>query len=67
MVREAHSELKPKLLPLLKAKSYEVRVVATSFVFPIIAYMRSVVMNTAQWRYQSVCASHYLRNVLYEY
>ena len=66
LIKEAHLALKPELLPILKAKPHEVRAVATSLSFEHNMSLEDV-MNMAQWRCQSVFASHYLKEVSFEY
>ena len=66
LVIEAHASLRPDLLPLLKVKPHEVRAVGTSISFKHNLSLESV-MEAAQWRCNSVFASHYLKEISYEY
>ena len=66
LVMEAHRELEPGLLPVLKVKPHEVRAVGTSVAFKHNLSLESV-MEAAQWRCNSVFASHYLKEVSFEY
>ena len=66
LIREAHASLKPELVPILKVKPHELRAVATSVAFKQNLSLDSV-METAQWRCNSVFASHYLKDVSYNF
>ena len=66
LVREAHRSLCPELMPILKVKIHELRAVSTSVSFAHNLSLESV-MNAAQWRCNSVFASHYLKEVSIEY
>ena len=66
LVREAHRSLCPELMPIFKVKIHELRAVSTSVSFAHNLSLESV-MNAAQWRCNSVFASHYLKEVSIEY
>ena len=66
VVKEAHEALEPEYLKLFKVKMHEVRAVATSLSFSHNLSIESV-MEAAQWRSQSVFASHYLKDVSIQY
>ena len=66
LIREAHEKLQPEMLPILKASIHEVRGVATSVSFQKNMSLDSV-MEAAQWRCQSVFASHYLKDISIDY
>ena len=66
LIKEAHRVLQPDLFPLLKVKPHEVRAVATSVSFEKNMSLETV-METAQWRCHSVFASHYLKEVSFDY
>ena len=66
VIREAHVSLRPDLLPVLKVKAHELRAVSTSLAFKKNLSLQSV-MEAAQWRCSSVFASHYLKEVAFDY
>ena len=66
VIKEAHEQLRPDLIPLLKVKSHELRAVSTSVAFAHNLSLQSV-MEAAQWRCSSVFASHYLKDISFEY
>ena len=66
VIREAHSDLRPDLIPVLKVKSHELRAVSTSVAFAHNLSLQAV-MEAAQWRCNSVFASHYLKDISYVY
>ena len=66
VIREAHESLCPEFLPLLKVKTHELRAVSTSVAFRHSLSLDSV-MEAAQWRCRSVFASHYLKDVSFEF
>ena len=66
VIREAHVELRPDLVPVLKVKTHELRAVSTSLAFKHNLSLQSV-MEAAQWRCNSVFASHYLKDVSFVY
>ena len=66
LIKDAHSVLKPELLPILKVKAHEVRAVSTSVLFAHTLSLQSV-MEAAQWRCNSVFASNYLKDVSIQY
>ena len=66
LIKEAHSNLQPDCLSLLKVKTHELRAVATSVSFTKNLSLEAV-MEAAQWRCQSVFASHYLKDISLEY
>ena len=65
-VLEAHREVSEETLRLCKVKSQEVRAVSTSLSF---AHNLSIdaVVEAAQWRSNTVFASHYLKEVSLQY
>ena len=65
-IREAHEWLGSDMLPILKVKSHELRAVSTSVAFEYNLSLNSV-MEAAQWRCNSVFASHYLKEVSFNY
>ena len=66
VIKEAHTDLRPDLIPILKVKSHELRAVSTSVAFTYNLSLNSV-MQAAQWRCNSVFASHYLKEVAFVY
>ena len=66
VIKEAHESLCPEFLPLLKVKTHELRAVSTSVAFKHNLSLDSV-MEAAQWRCKSVFASHYLKEVAFEF
>ena len=66
LIKEAHHALQPEFLPILKVKPHEVRAVATSVSFERNMSLNQV-MEMAQWRCQSVFASHYLKDICLDY
>ena len=66
VIREAHENLRPDLLPLLKVKMHELRGVSTTLAFKENLSLKAV-MEAAQWRCHSVFASHYLKDIAYDY
>ena len=66
LIKEAHRVLQPDLIPILKVKPHEVRAVATSVSFEKNMSLDSV-MEAAQWRCRSVFASHYLKDISYDF
>ena len=65
-IKEAHVDLCPDLLPVLKVKPHELRAVSTSVAFEHNLSLQSV-MEAAQWRCNSVFASHYLKDISFVY
>ena len=65
-IREAHESLKPDLVPILKVKTHELRGVSTSMSFHHNLSLQAVI-EAAQWRCQSVFASHYLKDIALTY
>ena len=66
VIREAHIHLCPDLLPVLKVKAHELRGVSTTLAFKRNLSLQAV-MEAAQWRCQSVFASHYLKDISFDY
>ena len=66
VIREAHENLRPDLLPVLKVKTHELRGVSTTLAFKKNLSLKSV-MEAAQWRCHSVFASHYLKEIAFNY
>ena len=66
VIREAHESLRPDLLPILKVKIHELRGVSTSLAFKKNLSLQKV-MEAAQWRCHSVFASHYLKDISFDY
>ena len=66
VIREAHIQLCPDLLPVLKVKAHELRGVSTTLAFKRNLSLQAV-MEAAQWRCQSVFASHYLKDISFDY
>ena len=66
LIREAHECLRPDLLPILKVKAHELRGVSTTLAFKKNLSLQSV-MEAAQWRCASVFASHYLKDIAFNY
>ena len=58
--------LNPELMPLFKVTPHELRAVGTSMSFAHTLSLDTV-MEAAQWRCNSVFASHYLKEVSFEY
>ena len=65
-VLEAHKEASDETLRVCKVKSQEIRAVSTSLSFAHNLSIDSVV-EAAQWRSNSVFASHYLKEVSLQY
>lgn len=65
-VLEAHKEVSEESLKLYRVKSQEVRAVSTSLAFAHNLSIETVV-EAAQWRSNSVFASHYLKEVALHY
>ena len=65
-VLEAHKEVSEETLKICKVKSQEIRAVSTSLSFAHNLSIESVV-EAAQWRSNSVFASHYLKEVSLQY
>ena len=66
VIREAHESLRPDLVPILKVKAHELRGVSTSLAFERNLSLQKV-MEAAQWRCHSVFASHYLKDISFNY
>ena len=66
LIREAHVNLNPELLPMFKANVHEVRAVGTSLAFAHNMSLDTVI-EAAQWRCNSVFASHYLKEIAIQY
>ena len=66
VIREAHVQLRPNLLPVLKVKAHVLRGVSTTLAFKRNLSLQAV-MEAAQWRCQSVFASHYLKDISFDY
>ena len=66
VIREAHVTLRPDLLPILKVKTHELRGVSTTMAFNKNLSLQAV-MEAAQWRCNSVFASHYLKDIALTY
>ena len=66
LIRQAHEELCPDLLPILKVKPQEIRAVSTSLSYTHNLSLDAVI-EAAQWRSNSVFASNYLKDVCIEY
>ena len=66
VIREAHVALCPDLLPILKVKTHELRGVSTTMAFNKNLSLQAV-MEAAQWRCNSVFASHYLKDIALTY
>ena len=63
---EAHKEVSEESIKLCRVKSQEVRAVSTSLAFAHNLSIETVV-EAAQWRSNSVFASHYLKEVALHY
>ena len=66
VIKEAHESLRPDLIPVLKVKAHELRGVSTSMSFKHNLSLQAVI-EAAQWRCQSVFASHYLKDISLDY
>ena len=66
VIKEAHESLLPDLIPILKVKTHELRGVSTSMSFHHNLSLQAVI-EVAQWRCQSVFASHYLKDISLSY
>lgn len=66
VITEAHETLKPELLPILKVKTLELRAVSTSLAFKFNLSLDAV-MEAAQWCCNNVFATHYLKEVAFDF
>ena len=66
VILEAHREANLETMSICKVKPHEVRAVATSLSYNHNLSIDSV-LEAAQWRSNSVFASHYLKEVSLEY
>ena len=66
VIREVHESLRPDLLPILKVKIHKLRGISTTLAFEKNLSLQKV-MEAAQWRCHSVFASHYLKDISFDY
>ena len=66
VIVDAHKQVCPELMKVLKVKPHEVRAIGTSLSFAHNLSIDSV-LEAAQWRSNSVFASHYLKDVSIQY
>ena len=66
LIKEAHERVSPESMKHFKVKTHETRAVSTSLAFAHNLAIDSI-LEAAQWRSNSVFASHYLKDVALQY